>query len=55
MADAAKLRSMAGKFRALAKDADERTAADLRMLADVYEDEARRVDPVLQPGAPRRA
>jgi len=53
MAGPATLRALAGRCRALAAVADERTAADLRMLAEAYEEDARRADatanPPLQP------
>lgn len=41
MPDAAQKRALAEKCRELAKNADSRTAANLRMLADEYEAEAR--------------
>lgn len=41
MPDAAERRQQAQKCRDLAEQADDRTAANLRMLADEYEREAR--------------
>ncbi len=48
MTDAAHLREQAQQCRALAADADDGTAANLRMLAAEFEAEAERVE-----GAPR--
>ena len=44
MADAGHLRAKASKCRELAEQADDRTASNLRMLADEYDEEAGRLE-----------
>ena len=53
MRDAKLLRNLAGKFRRLAEQAsDEATAAQLRSLAGEYAQEARRLEPDVEPPLP---
>ena len=49
MADPATIRALAGRCRALAAGTDDRTAADFRMLAEAYEEDARRADATANP------
>ena len=44
MRDAASFRSLAENLRKLAESADDMTAANLRAIADEYDEEARRMD-----------
>ncbi|MGZ8311762.1 MAG: hypothetical protein ACXWUP_07635 [Allosphingosinicella sp.] len=52
MHDAAHYRAQAARFRVLAEDTDEATAASLLMLASDYEREASRLDPPADPEIP---
>jgi hypothetical protein len=52
MADSATFRALADRCRNLATDADERTAANLLMLAQDYEDEALQVEAKINPPTP---
>jgi hypothetical protein len=52
MSDADRLREKAARCRQMAETADERTAADLRMLAGDYEAEARALEPAPKPTMP---
>lgn len=52
MTDAAQKRELAKNCRALAEAADDRTAANLRMLADDYEEEAAELEAKQAPPAP---
>ena len=45
-------REQAARFRELARDADERTAASLISLAEDYEAEARHLEPDAEPSIP---
>jgi len=49
MRDAAYYRAEAAKYREMAKDSDESTAAALRRLADDFEQEANRLEPPAEP------
>ena len=49
MRDASTLRSLAEKFRNLAEQADDQTAATLRELAEEYDGQARRLEPDAEP------
>ena len=52
MRTAAYYRDKAARFREMARDADERTAASLIDLAEEYEAEAARLDPDAEPPIP---
>ena len=52
MHSAAYFREQAARFREMAKDTDERTAAGLLQLAEDHEAEARRLEPDAEPPTP---
>jgi hypothetical protein len=53
MHSAAYFREKAARFREMAQDTDDRTAASLLQLAEDYEAEARRLEPDAEPPIPR--
>ena len=53
MHSAAYFREKAARFREMAQDTDDRTAASLIQLAEDYEAEAQRLEPDAEPPIPR--
>ena len=53
MHSAAYYREKAARFREMARDTDDRTAASLIQLAEDYEAEAQRLEPDAEPPIPR--